>query len=39
MAEALIVTAGVVIGQVGEVGEWSVSTLASTLSEMHAIEE
>lgn len=38
MAEALIVTT-VVIGEVGECGEWSISTLASTLSEMHAIEE
>lgn len=39
VAEALIVTASLVIEEVGEVREWSISTLASTLSEMHAIVE
>lgn len=39
VAEALIVTASVDTGEVGEFGEWSDSTLASTLTEMHAIEE
>lgn len=39
VAEALILTASLVIEEVGEVREWSISTLASTLSEMHAIVE
>lgn len=39
VAEALRVTASVIRGEVGGVGEWSADILASTLSEMRAIVE